>query len=266
MADEGGLAVSRFGIRRYDGPRNGVTGKLPPVGMHPLSDRAPACYAAWMKNATRILVVEDTVQDYELIADQLERAGLRCDTAKLETEEELSMLFTEQRPETLLREQTDNRADSLALLKWMCARDPKMPFVVVTGDMWENALIWSRERGDEECVLKGRLTDLVSAVQHASRLSEERRRRMEVERERDQLLVEVEALRAWNKIPTAVPICADCKKIRDDDGMWSKLEHYFHERLGIRFTHGVCPCCVGKYFAEIEEETAEGKASEASAS
>ncbi|MFT3868495.1 MAG: response regulator [Nibricoccus sp.] len=218
------------------------------------------------KNTTRILVVEDIVQDYELITDQLERAGMRCDTAKLETEEELSMLFNERQPESVLQDQSHNRWDSLAMLKWMSERDPKMPFVVVTGSMWENALIWSREQGSDECVLKGRLTDLVSAVQHATRLSEERRRRREAERELKQLRAEVETLRNWHKIPNPLPVCAGCKKVKEDDGVWTKIEHFFHKRLGISFTHGMCPVCIEKYFSEIEGEAKEQAMSEPSTS
>lgn len=43
-----------------------------------------------------------------------------------------------------------------------------------------------------------------------------------------------------------LPICAWCKKIRDDDGYWQQVESYFSRRSGVRFTHGVCLDCVDK--------------------
>ncbi len=43
-----------------------------------------------------------------------------------------------------------------------------------------------------------------------------------------------------------LPICAWCKKIRDDDGYWQKLEDYFQTRSQIKFTHGICADCYGE--------------------
>jgi PAS domain S-box-containing protein len=43
-----------------------------------------------------------------------------------------------------------------------------------------------------------------------------------------------------------LPICAWCKKIRDDDGYWKKVEEYFQEHSDLDFTHGICPGCSEK--------------------
>ncbi|HVS51048.1 MAG TPA: hypothetical protein VHD62_01740 [Opitutaceae bacterium] len=43
-----------------------------------------------------------------------------------------------------------------------------------------------------------------------------------------------------------LPICAWCKKVRDDDGYWQQVEDYFGSRSGVRFTHGVCVDCLGR--------------------
>ena len=40
-----------------------------------------------------------------------------------------------------------------------------------------------------------------------------------------------------------IPICAWCKKIRDDEGFWKQVEVYFSERSDVMFSHGVCPDC-----------------------
>ena len=40
-----------------------------------------------------------------------------------------------------------------------------------------------------------------------------------------------------------IPICAWCKKIRDDEGFWKQVEVYFTERSDVMFSHGVCPDC-----------------------
>ena len=43
-----------------------------------------------------------------------------------------------------------------------------------------------------------------------------------------------------------LPICAWCKRIRDDQGYWSQVEAYFHAHTGADFTHGICPDCLEK--------------------
>ncbi len=43
-----------------------------------------------------------------------------------------------------------------------------------------------------------------------------------------------------------LPICAWCKRIRDDEGYWSQVEAYFHKSTGADFTHGICPQCFEK--------------------
>ena len=41
-----------------------------------------------------------------------------------------------------------------------------------------------------------------------------------------------------------IPICAWCKRIREDDGYWSQLEAYFHAHAAADFTHSICPKCL----------------------
>ena len=45
-----------------------------------------------------------------------------------------------------------------------------------------------------------------------------------------------------------LPICAACKKVRDDDGVWSEVESYISKRSEAEFTHGMCPDCLRKYY------------------
>jgi hypothetical protein len=51
-----------------------------------------------------------------------------------------------------------------------------------------------------------------------------------------------------------LPICAWCKKIRDDSGYWNQLEAYVHEHTQAEFSHGICPECQAKICDEAERE------------
>jgi GAF domain-containing protein len=59
-----------------------------------------------------------------------------------------------------------------------------------------------------------------------------------------------EALDRVQTLQGLLPICAWCKRIRDDAGYWAKVEAYFHERTGVDFTHGICPECMEKLRSE----------------
>jgi hypothetical protein len=55
-----------------------------------------------------------------------------------------------------------------------------------------------------------------------------------------------EALEKVKTLSGLLPICAWCKRIRDDKGYWSQVEKYVHEHTGADFTHGICPECLEK--------------------
>lgn len=51
-----------------------------------------------------------------------------------------------------------------------------------------------------------------------------------------------------------VPICASCKRIRNDKGFWDSVEKYIHELSGTEFTHSLCPDCFKKLYPEFQDE------------
>ena len=60
-----------------------------------------------------------------------------------------------------------------------------------------------------------------------------------------------EALEHVKRLQGLLPICAWCKRIRDDEGYWARVEGYFHERAGVDFTHSICPDCWEKLHADM---------------
>jgi ligand-binding sensor domain-containing protein len=60
-----------------------------------------------------------------------------------------------------------------------------------------------------------------------------------------------EALKKIKVLGGLIPICANCKKIRDDKGYWDQLERYIQTHSEAQFTHGICPDCAQKLFANI---------------
>jgi hypothetical protein len=49
-----------------------------------------------------------------------------------------------------------------------------------------------------------------------------------------------------------LPICASCKKIRDDKGYWKKIEEYIQNHSEAKFSHGICPECMNKLYSSLK--------------
>jgi len=78
--------------------------------------------------------------------------------------------------------------------------------------------------------------------------------RREVELERERLIEDLQkALADIRTLRGLLPICAGCKKIRDDKGYWQGLEQYLSEHAEVQFSHGLCPDCLGKYYPAAED-------------
>jgi len=76
------------------------------------------------------------------------------------------------------------------------------------------------------------------------------------EQEREKLIRELQdALSEVRLLGSLLPICASCKKIRDDKGYWHQVEVYIGNRTGAQFSHGICPDCQKKYYEQLAEWT-----------
>lgn len=73
----------------------------------------------------------------------------------------------------------------------------------------------------------------------------------QAEQEKEKLIVKLK--KALSKIKTLsglLPICASCKKIKDDQGNWNQIEPYIQDRSEAKFSHGVCPECAEKLYGD----------------
>jgi len=60
-----------------------------------------------------------------------------------------------------------------------------------------------------------------------------------------------EALANVKTLTGLLPICMMCKKIRDGQGQWNRLETYIRERSEAEFSHGICPACARTHYPEV---------------
>jgi len=88
-------------------------------------------------------------------------------------------------------------------------------------------------------------------------------RRKQMEAERNQLIQDLQkALANVKSLSGLLPICASCKKIRDDKGYWSQVESYIQKHSEATFSHGMCPDCLRKWYPELNESALAGPTKE----
>jgi PAS domain S-box-containing protein len=103
-----------------------------------------------------------------------------------------------------------------------------------------------------------RLTGLVSArlitldgVPHMISVTRDITDRKVAEQEREKLVLELRgALSQVKALSGLLPICASCKKIKNDKGCWEQMEVYIRDHSEADFSHGICPDCIAKYYPD----------------
>jgi hypothetical protein len=68
-------------------------------------------------------------------------------------------------------------------------------------------------------------------------------------------LLVLEDITELSTLRRLLPICASCKKVRDDQDYWQTVERYFTANLNVDFSHGICPDCARKLYPELWEHT-----------
>jgi PAS domain-containing protein len=65
-------------------------------------------------------------------------------------------------------------------------------------------------------------------------------------------LLIIEDITELTKLKSIIPMCMQCRKIRNDDEYWQTVEQYFHDHIGADVSHGICPACIEKYYSEYQ--------------
>jgi PAS domain S-box-containing protein len=101
------------------------------------------------------------------------------------------------------------------------------------------------------------IKDETGKIIGASAIARDITQRKREERERNELIQELtDALKQVRTLTGLLPICATCKRIRDDRGYWQQVETYISSHTNAVFTHGICPECLKR----VKDEHAAAKA------
>lgn len=122
-----------------------------------------------------------------------------------------------------------------------------LPIVVMTGLADHEVGLEAVNCGAQDYLVKGQVNGemLVRSIRYAI----ERKR---IENEKEQVIAELqEALAKVKLLSGFIPICASCKKIRDDTGYWQQVEAYIQKHSNAEFSHSICPDCSHKLYPEL---------------
>jgi sigma-B regulation protein RsbU (phosphoserine phosphatase) len=140
----------------------------------------------------RILHLEDTDSDAELVEKHLRKAGVRCILERVDTRDGFVKALEEFHPDVLLADYSLPHFDGLAAIQLVRTKDPDLPIIVVTGMLGDEAAVSVIKAGANDYVLKDRLARLATAVERAVEEAEESRARKRAEAELRTLNAELE--------------------------------------------------------------------------
>ena len=143
--------------------------------------------------ALKILFVEDSPEDAELVTLALQREGFEVSGQRVETERQLREALASWCPDVILSDYSMPAFNGLHALELSIQLAPDVPFIFVSGTIGEEWAIESIHKGATDYVLKDNIRRLSTSIRRAVNDSLERRRAREVEKERSRLAAILEA-------------------------------------------------------------------------
>jgi len=93
------------------------------------------------------------------------------------------------------------------------------------------------------------------SVKYTVALLQDINKRKQAQQERSDLIIKLQDSIAQIKtLSGLIPICASCKKIRDDSGYWHQVEEYVKQHSDAEFSHGICPDCIKTLYPEFADD------------
>jgi DNA-binding NarL/FixJ family response regulator len=188
----------------------------------------------------RILIVEDNPADADLIFEMLpQNDSLRFESESVQRLSGALARLERKGIDLVLIDLGLPDSQGLATFQALRKAAPGIPVIVLSGNDDQELAIAAVRDGAQDYLVKGRFGGdlLVRAARYAL--------------ERERLVSELrEALARIKTLSGLLPICAGCKKIRDDKGYWSQVDSYITLHSEARFTHSLCPDCQKKYFPD----------------
>jgi CheY-like chemotaxis protein len=206
-----------------------------------------------------ILVVDDMPEVSELLTDMLTEEGYQVHGAH---NGKMAMdSVAANTPDLILLDVAMPEMDGFEVLRQLKTTDKyrHIPVMFLTACIDTQSLLEGFKLGAVDYIPKPCLhEELLARVRTHLELARMRSRleQQNVDLRQINTLLQ-EALSSVKILRGLIPICANCKKIRDDEGYWQAVEKYIGEHSEAQFSHGICPECIKKLYPEFEDSNEE---------
>lgn len=196
----------------------------------------------------RILIADDDPVSRRLLRRRLEAWGYEVD-ACLNGDDALEALLANTAPPLAILDWMMPGADGPTICRQVRESVPAATryLILLTGRSDRSALVEGLNSGADDYVTKPFDQEELRARVAIGR------RIVELQGTLAERVAELEAAGAQIRdLSGLLPICAYCKKVRDDNDYWSRVESYLEARSEVRFSHGICPDCLEQAAADLE--------------
>lgn len=207
--------------------------------------------------ASILLIVEDEDDHYDLLERGLSALLPAYRPERAKTIDEARQRIALRAPALLITDWKLPDGEGIELIDKDSAGARTYPVIVMTSHGNEAWAVEAMKLGALDYIVKSpeALSGMANSVRRVLREWHHIAARRKAEEEREQLILELRnALEQVTALRGLLPICAYCKKIRNDDGYWQQIEAYVSEHSLAEFSHGVCPNCARqqypKYFKD----------------
>ena len=208
----------------------------------------------------RILVVDDSPEDREIYRRLLlEKMDYEYEIIETDTGGEGLTACRSENPDCILLDYNLPDMTGLEFLKRVANDKGEilLPIVMIAGMANEYIAVEALKRGAQDYLVKDILVSeaLFRAINNALQKTELHRLVEQQRVELEQKVIELqEALEHVKQLQGLLPICAWCKKIRNNDDTWQQMEDYITQQSEAEFTHSICSECYKKQQDELARE------------
>lgn len=191
----------------------------------------------------KVLYVEDDALARQTLSLMLGRCVRTL--VQAENGERGLALFQEHDPDIVITDLNMPVMDGLTMARAIKELNSHTQIVVATAHDDAQFLMEAITIGVDRYVLKPiEMARLLEAVEHCTSIIMLERQVARHTEEREQMLEQLrQALAEVKTLRGLLPICANCKKIRDDQGYWNVIEDFVSSHSEAEFSHGICPEC-----------------------
>lgn len=195
----------------------------------------------------KVLIAEDHPVVAKTIEIALAKINCQCLGIAVDGEQAKNKAIA-LRPDIILMDINMPKLNGLEATKQILALYP-VPIVIITSEHDQEIVEKASRAGASAFLVKPpRPEEIERAITIALARHHDLQEVKRLNKELEEALTEIKTLRG------ILPICASCKKIRDDKGYWQQIELYIAHRSDALFSHGICPDCAKSLYPEIAND------------